>query len=73
MSLITETHLGLRTLRDYTVESYKHLQEIMKKQKQYKKTIRELENLSERELNDLGLSRAGIRQAAYEVVYKNKV
>lgn len=35
----------------------------------YRQTLAELESLSNRELNDLGLSRFAIRQVAYDSVY----
>jgi len=37
----------------------------------YRETQAELENLSNRELNDLGLSRAGIKAVALEAAYGN--
>lgn len=47
---------GLRTRRaQYTV---------------YRTTLHELENLSDRELNDLGMSRGGIRAVAYKAAYE---
>ncbi|RED12014.1 hypothetical protein POI8812_03113 [Pontivivens insulae] len=39
------------------------------KRRMYNRTVSELNALSSNELNDLGLSRAGIRAAAYEAVY----
>lgn len=36
----------------------------------YRKTISELESLSERELNDLGINRATIRGIAYQAAYE---
>lgn len=36
----------------------------------YRTTLRELQNLSERELNDLGMSRANIRAVAYKAAYE---
>ncbi|MCC1494072.1 DUF1127 domain-containing protein [Cognatishimia sp. F0-27] len=35
----------------------------------YRRTLAELNGLSNRELADLGLSRAGLRSVAYEAVY----
>jgi uncharacterized protein YjiS (DUF1127 family) len=35
----------------------------------YRRTLAELENLSDRELRDLGLSRLSIRDVAYDSVY----
>lgn len=36
----------------------------------YRTTLRELQNLSERELNDLGINRANIRSIAYQAAYE---
>ncbi|WGW02319.1 DUF1127 domain-containing protein [Tropicibacter oceani] len=36
----------------------------------YKTTLRELSSLSDRELNDLGLSRSMIRRVAYQAAYE---
>ncbi|MEO9827312.1 MAG: DUF1127 domain-containing protein [Paracoccaceae bacterium] len=36
----------------------------------YRTTIRELESLSERELDDLGINRATIRSIAYQAAYE---
>lgn len=37
--------------------------------KEFRETVAELNNLTNRELADLGLSRSGIKGAAIEVVY----
>lgn len=36
---------------------------------QYKKTLRELESLSDKELNDIGLNRGMIKSIAMEIYY----
>lgn len=36
----------------------------------YRRTLRELDQLSDRELDDLGLCRADLRRAAYDAVYR---
>ncbi len=41
------------------------------KRRNFKKTVRELSELTNRELADLGLSRAMIKGVAYEAAYKN--
>jgi uncharacterized protein YjiS (DUF1127 family) len=38
----------------------------------YRRTVRELSQLSTHELNDLGLSRGNIHATAYDVVYNAK-
>lgn len=35
----------------------------------YRRTLGELQDLSDRELNDLGISRFSVRQIAYDSVY----
>jgi len=37
----------------------------------FRTTVTELNNLSSRELNDLGISRSQIQSIAYEAAYKN--
>jgi uncharacterized protein YjiS (DUF1127 family) len=37
----------------------------------YRKTLRELEGLTERDLTDLGLSRSNIRDVAYQAAYRD--
>ena len=39
------------------------------KRRLYRRTLRELNDLSDRELNDLGLSRSSVRAAAHGAVY----
>ena len=39
------------------------------KRRTYKRTLRELNELTDRELNDLGLSRSSLRAAARDAVY----
>ena len=39
------------------------------KRRMYRRTLRELESLTARELADLGLARGSLRAAAYEAVY----
>ena len=36
----------------------------------YRETLRELQSLSDRELNDLGITRGEIRGIAYQAAYK---
>ena len=42
----------------------------VKKRKEYLKTIRELEKISDRDLNDLGFSRGEIKARALRSIYK---
>jgi uncharacterized protein YjiS (DUF1127 family) len=41
-------------------------------QSSYRKTVRELEKLSDKELNDIGLNRSMIRSIAYENHFDNR-
>ena len=45
------------------------VQEYLARRAEYKKTVSELQSLSNRELADLGLSRASISSIAYEHAY----
>lgn len=72
MSLFTETQHGFKGLKDCTIHFYTIFQDSIRKQREYNKTVRELESLSERELNDLGLSYASIRQTAYNIIYNKE-
>ena len=42
----------------------------VKKRKEYLKTIRELEKISDRDLSDIGFSRAEIKARALKSIYK---
>lgn len=56
--VLTRMHDGLRDL----VHAYE-------KRRQYVRTVRELSVLDQRELDDLGLTRSTVPQAAYRAVY----
>ncbi len=46
------------------------IREQMERRKLFRQTLRELNSLSNRELNDLGLSRSMIRRIAYQAAYE---
>jgi uncharacterized protein YjiS (DUF1127 family) len=48
---------------------FARIRESLAKYREYRRTIAELEALSDTDLRDLGLSRLSIRQIAYESVY----
>lgn len=52
-----------------TTRTFATLTERAKLNAQYRKTVRELNKLTPRELQDLGLSSGNIHSAAYEAVY----
>jgi uncharacterized protein YjiS (DUF1127 family) len=54
----------IATLKNSLVES-------LSRYRVYRETLAELEGLSNRDLNDLGLSRAGIKAVALEAAYGN--
>ncbi|WP_370229546.1 DUF1127 domain-containing protein [Cognatishimia sp.] len=53
----------------YVRSAISALQDCLAKRKVYVTTLRELQTLSNRELADLGMSRASISSIAYEVAY----
>lgn len=72
MAFFTETQTttaGLADRFNAVVATYK---EHRAKRKVYKQTFAELLSLSNRELADLGMSRANIRSVAHEAAYGNK-
>lgn len=45
------------------------VKEALQRRAVYARTLRELQSLNERELNDLGMSRASVRSIAFEAAY----
>lgn len=66
----TQTAAGLSLSARFSnlVEGFK---EARARRRLFKETLRELNGLSTRELNDLGLSRSMITRVAYEAAYGN--
>lgn len=60
------------SLRDRALARVDALRGEWAKWRLYRKTFNELQSLSNRDLNDLGLSRAGIRAVALEAAYGEK-
>lgn len=58
---LAPAHGPAAMLRDWRAAYAKH--------RMFRRTLRELETLTARELADLGLSRGGLRAAAHEAVY----
>lgn len=69
MAFATQTHTANRGLKtDLSAAVYALVNRIAD-YRAYRRTVSELSELSALELADLGLSRSGIRAAAYEAVY----
>lgn len=58
-----------KSLTERVSDMFAGLIEAQEKRATYRRTLRELEALSNRELADLGLSRSGIRRVALEAAY----
>jgi uncharacterized protein YjiS (DUF1127 family) len=67
MAYFTETHETPISVR-FSIATSRLVQDI-KNYRMYRKTIAELEKLTYRELDDLGLNRSGIKTIAREAVY----
>lgn len=65
MALVTETH----SVDFGSFGLISSLREAVARRKIYRQTVRELRNLSGRELRDLGLNRSMITRVALEAVY----
>ena len=70
MAFTTTTHTATSIL-DRIIALKADLAERYTKYRVYRETLDELQTLSGRELNDLGLSRANLKSVAYEAAYKN--
>ena len=69
MAFITETRTNGITLTQRLTNLRANLAAAHAQRKIYKTTVSELENLSGRELADLGLSRSSIKSVALEAAY----
>lgn len=54
------------------IDFFKNINKKLEQRYHYKKTLKELESLSDRELKDIGLNRNAIRSIAMEVYYDNR-
>ena len=71
MAFITETRThGITLVQRFTV-LLENIAAARAQRKVYTTTVDELDNLSNRELADLGLTRASIKSIAYEAAYGN--
>lgn len=65
MNIASSAHFGARVANMFNGLRARRAQYAV-----YRTTIRELEALSERELNDLGIHRSAIRGIAYKAAYE---
>ena len=69
MAYATHTHAGSLSLLARFAEIREHAAEAYAAWRVYRTTVNELSELGDRELNDLGISRAQIRAIAMEAAY----
>ncbi|QHQ35882.1 DUF1127 domain-containing protein [Algicella marina] len=69
MAYLNQTIAANGTFTEKATAAFRVLQERYAQHKLYKRTLRELRELSARELADLGLSHANLHSIAYESVY----
>ena len=67
MATMTQT-ASLTSGRSF-IQVYSEWRAGSQKRRLFARTLRELSSLTDRELSDLGLSRASLRAAAHEAVY----
>ena len=69
MTVLTETFASAPALSGRLATLRARLVEAATKRKVYRTTLRELQNLSPRELADLGITQTMIRDIAYDAAY----
>jgi uncharacterized protein YjiS (DUF1127 family) len=69
MAFITGTRTNRISLGNRLTEIFSEFAEAYTKWRLYRRTLNELQELSTRELDDLGLNRSSIQAAAYEAAY----
>ena len=72
MAMMTTNVAGFSGLNAAVAHWFADLKDGAHKRALYERTVRELSMLSEADLDDLGLCRADIRDAAFEAVYGRK-
>ncbi|RMH42256.1 MAG: DUF1127 domain-containing protein [Alphaproteobacteria bacterium] len=72
MAFAQDTRVAHHSLADRAGALFRAAAEAYRRHRLYRQTLNELASLSDRELNDLGLSRAMIRGIAYEAAYGAK-
>lgn len=69
MTVQTATHIALPDFAGRIVALRTYITQAAAKRKIYRTTLAELESLTSRELDDLGIARASIREIAYQAAY----
>ncbi|WP_421704677.1 DUF1127 domain-containing protein [Aliiroseovarius sp.] len=69
MAYATELNAAQAQLTDRLSAWWSHLQEVRAQRKLFTQTVRELNELSGRELADLGITRSEIRHIAWHAAY----
>ncbi|MGB1235744.1 MAG: DUF1127 domain-containing protein [Planktomarina sp.] len=69
MAQMTEVQNTLGSVHVGVTGLFANLQDAFAKRRLYNQTLNELQNLNDRELDDLGLSRYNIKSVAYETAY----
>ena len=69
MAYATELNAAQAQLTDRLSAWWSHLQEVRTQRKLFTQTVRELNELSGRELADLGITRSEIRHVAWHAAY----
>lgn len=57
------------SVADLLAKVVANVKEALERRAVYARTLRELQSLNDRELNDLGMSRAALRSIAFEAAY----
>lgn len=70
MAHVTDIRMSGTTVFNRIAQQAETLMARYAKYRAYRATINELSALSTHELDDLGLSRSGLKRAAYEATYK---
>ncbi len=71
MALTAYYSFAANGIADGVVAAVANIAESFRNKNEVRKTVRELQSLSNRELADLGLHRSEIRRVAMQAVYKN--
>jgi uncharacterized protein YjiS (DUF1127 family) len=69
MAYVSSNRTARATLAPRLGEMFKQAAEAYSAWRLYRRTLNELQGLSVREMDDLGLNRSMLRQAAFEAVY----
>ena len=70
MTTITDFSVASPARQASLVERITALREVIEKRTTYRKTVHELQGLSNRDLADLGIHRSAIKSIAYEAAYQ---